>query len=422
MYAGARVNEFIYQAEPDLAWAVKELDFDALEAYECDGVPFGRLVLPSIRWVLRRHHLGDDEATRFLYREYILSAHNIAIEFERFLDEVNPLVVVVFNGMFFPEATARYIAQRRGLRVVTHEVGIRPFSAFFTDGEATAYPVDIPEGFELSPSQEERLAVYLEQRIQGNFSMAGIRFWPEMRHLDEEFLKKSTRFRQIVPIFTNVVFDTSQPHSNVVFSDMFAWLEEVLEVIRQHPETLFVVRAHPDEKRYGKESHESVSDWVLHRKAVELPNVVFIDSNEYLSSYELIRRSKFVMVYNSSIGLEASLMGAVVLCAGRARYTQYPTVYFPGSPSAYHERLEAFLGADRIDAPDDFQRNARRFLYFQLYRTSLPFDEYLEAHLHHGFVNLRRFDWQKLLPENSSTMRIIVDGLLHQQPFLLEGD
>jgi len=41
--------------------------------------------------------------------------------------------------------------------VVSHEVGLRPFTGYFTTGDATAYPIDIPAGFELSSAQQERL-------------------------------------------------------------------------------------------------------------------------------------------------------------------------------------------------------------------------------------------------------------------------
>ena len=46
---------------------------------------------------------------------------------------------------------------------------------------------------------------------------------------------------------------------------------------------------------------------------------LYIPPEEYLSSYELIQASKFIMVYNSTIGLEAAIMGAGVLCGGRSR-------------------------------------------------------------------------------------------------------
>jgi hypothetical protein len=98
--------------------------------------------------------------------------------------------VVVFNGQFFPEATARYIAQKRGLRVITHEVGLQPATAYFTEGEATAYPIHIPDEFELNEAQNTKLDAYLAKRFQGDFTMAGVKFWADMKGLDEAFLAK----------------------------------------------------------------------------------------------------------------------------------------------------------------------------------------------------------------------------------------
>ena len=158
-------------------------------------------------------------------------------------------------------------------------------------------------------------------------------------------LQRMAGFQQVVPVFTNVIFDTSQPHSNVVFPHMFAWLDLVLELASAHPETLFVLRAHPDENRPGTASQESVHQWVERTQAEGLPNLIFIDSHQPLSSYELIQRSKFVMIYNSTIGLEASLLGAAVLCAGRARFTQLPTVFFPPSQEIFRLQAEQFLNA-----------------------------------------------------------------------------
>jgi hypothetical protein len=327
---------------------------------------------------------------------------------------------VIFNGQFYPEATARWVAQRRELRVITHEVGLRPFTAYFTPGEATAYPIDIPASFDLNDEQNARLDAYLEQRMQGNFSMAGVRFWPQMRGLEPAFLEKAANFRQIVPVFTNVIFDTSQPHSNVVFAHMFAWLDQVVQIARDHPDTLFVIRAHPDESRPGKSSRESVADWAARSQVSALPNVVFVDSHEYLSSYELIQRSKFVMVYNSTIGLEASLMGAAVLCGGKARFTQLPTVFFPETPEAYRSMAVRFLAEAQIAVPAEFRRNARRFLYYQLYKTSLPFDAFLEEDgVWQGYVRLKDLPYTAFDPRDSDTLRVIVDGILYDRPFLL---
>ncbi len=437
LYTGTAVTGFKYEPDAALGEALDGLNIEQLSEFEYPftvdlsedqiRIPLGRLVLPSIRWALRRHHLEDDSDHRFLLSEYIRSAYHLAKEFNTFLKQVQPGSVLVFNAAMYPEATARWVAHQHGLPVVAHEVGFQRLSAFFTFGQPTAYPMTIPDDFELNPAQNQQLDDYLEKRFQGQFTMAGIKFWPEMRGLDEAFLQKASRFRQIVPVFTNVVYDTSQMHANVVFPHMFAWLDLVLEIIHSHPETLFIIRAHPDEMRpnSAKLSRESVRDWVHRNQVDHLDNAIFIDSQEYISSYELIQLSKFVMVYNSSIGLEATLMGSAVLCGGKARYTQYPIVHFPSSPQEYRQQAETFLAAgsdeqepDPIGAPRLYQKNARRFLYYQLYRASLSFDEFLEVGPRQGFVLLKEFPWQALLPENSATMQILLDGVLNQTPFL----
>jgi hypothetical protein len=198
---------------------------------------------------------------------------------------------------------------------------------------------------------------------------------------------------------------------------MFVWLDMALEEIRSHPETLFVIRAHPDESRVRKASRETVAGWVESRRVTDLPNMVFIPPNETLSSYELILKSKFVMIYNSTIGLEASIMGAAVLCAGKARFTQYPTVFFPQSIAAQKQKLEEFLAAEKIEVPAEFQRNARRFLYYQLYRTSLPFGEFLEPSVRTTQTRLKSFAMEDLV--KSESIEVIKNGVLEDGDFLL---
>jgi hypothetical protein len=430
LLASAPTRWFTYAPNIELLAALQDLGLEQLKNFEFSfplgesklAIPLGSLVLPSLRWALRKHNLPDHEPTRALFREYILSAYRVAQEFNSFIDEIEPRVIVIFNGLQYPEATARWIAQKRDLRVVTHEVGFQPFSAFFTDGEATAYPIDIPKDFDLTREQNKNLDQHLSRRFQGEFTMAGIRFWPEMRGLEEGLLQQAARFQQIVPVFTNVVFDTSQVHANVIFPDMFVWLDLVLKIIRAHSETFFVIRAHPDEKRPGssKQSREPVSDWIERKQVAKLPNVVFVDSLEYISSYELIQRAKFVMVYNSSIGLEATLLGSPVLCGGKARYTQYPTVFFPDTQEGFRKKAEEFMAAEQLEVPEEHKRNARRFLYYQFFKVSLPFDNFIKIHSTPGYVQLKRFRWSQLLSEHSPTIRVIVNGILEGEPFLLK--
>lgn len=422
VFSDAPVTWLVSRKYPDLKNELQDLPLQKLIDFKKADLPLGFWAVNSLRWVLRRHHLVEDESTLVFMRAFILGGWNVYQQFTQLVDNLNPQAVVVFNGMFYPEAAVRQACLERNVRVITHEVGIQPMTAFFTDGEATAYPLDIPSDFELTPKMNERLDEYLGKRFKGDFTMAGIKFWPQIEQVDETLKQKMAGYKKIMPVFTNVVFDTSQVHANTIFATMFDWLGTVEKAIKQHPDILFVLRAHPDEGRKGKESRESVAQWVEKTSLDLLPNVVFIDTDEMVSSYELIQRSHFVMVYNSTIGLEAILMGKNVLTAAKARYTQIPTTIHPISLADYIEKLESLLNGDQNPVPAEFIRNARRFLYKQLFMSSLPFDRFLENdHYWKGYVTLKK----KLTPgalamENSETIKVILEGIRFGKPFELK--
>ena len=110
-------------------------------------------------------------------------------------------------------------------------------------------------------------------------------------------------------------------------------------------------------------------------------------------------------------------MGAAVLCAGKARFTQYPTVFFPQTVDELRRKMKEFLDAEKIEAPAEFKRNARRFLYYQLFRTSLPFGEFLEPSVRTTQTRLKSFTLDELM--ESDAVKVILDGVLEDGDFLL---
>jgi hypothetical protein len=412
------VLEFDPGLESDLRSELDSKSIAELSGWRYQGYELGQICLPSLRWALRRHHLPEESGIRDTFRRYLTSAANLLHHFGRIFDALEPRALVVFNGVSYPEAVARQVALSKGVPVVTHEVGMRPISAFFSHGHATAYPIEPPRAA-LRPDERRALDAYLQDRTRGRFSMAGVKFWPEIEPLPETLREKMDVHRGTVPVFTNVIFDTSQIHANLLFENMFDWLEELKRVISAHPETLFVIRAHPDEARPGKTSQESVANWVADSGLLEAENLHFIPATEYVSSYDLIREAKLVLIYNSSIGLEASILGVPVLCAGRARFTGAHTVYFPDSKARYKVMLETFLAQERVENPEEFSENARRFLHYQLFRTSLVLSDFLRPDPDiAGGVLLKGFEIEQLAPERSAELDVIAKGILYGSPFV----
>jgi len=115
------------------------------------------------------------------------------------------------------------------------------------------------------------------------------------------------------------------------------------------------------------------------------------------------------------------LMGKNVLTAAKARYTQIPTTIHPSSQDEYVTTLETLLNGAPTPVKTEFIQNARRFLYKQLFMSSLPFDQFLEPDKYwKGYVTLNNISPESLSVGNSETMQVLNDAVLQHKPFELK--
>jgi len=110
-------------------------------------------------------------------------------------------------------------------------------------------------------------------------------------------------------------------------------------------------------------------------------------------------------------------MGVPVLCAGQARYTHYPTVFFPETLDEYQNLFNEFLRADQIPAVSSMSLEARRFLYYQLKVVSLEFSDFiLSQETAKGQTLLEQFELSELSGENC-TIKLLNRGILKGESF-----
>jgi hypothetical protein len=73
-----------------------------------------------------------------------------------------------------------------------------------------------------------------------------------------------------------------------------------------------------------------------------------------------------------------------------------------------------------VEALPEHRLNARKFLYYQLFRTSLPFEDFLEEdRFWKGYVTLKDLRVDNLRRNNSVTLDTILHGILEGGDFLL---
>jgi hypothetical protein len=293
-----------------------------------------------------------------------------------------PGTAVVFNGVFFPESVFAGINHHW----TAFECGLAPASLYI--GKDAAFRELKP--VHLTAPKLAIIDAYIEERRRGGASMAGHKVWTRMEPLPWAIKDHPG----VVAVFPNVPFDTSQfipsekAHSEHLFDSMWDWLDAVSTFAEACPDDLYVIRAHPDEVREFKESKDRVRTWFY--GAPRPRNMFLIDADWPVDSYALIEKAESVMVYTSTIGLEAAIMGKPVSVGGYARY---------------FDAMRGLVATPTATTIDVFDKEktaaaAKGLLYYDVFEASIDLSDFVDQY------TLKPFD-PELLRTHPSAIKIV---------------
>jgi hypothetical protein len=218
----------------------------------------------------------------------------------------------------------------------------------------------------LTPGQRTALEDYLEGRAAGQVGIE--RLWSDMRAPDSAVNSQPTAV-----LFTNVLWDTAAYASDIGFSSMADWVTHSVRWFESHPEWRLIVRVHPAEVRVPfKPSYDPLLAR-LNAAVPSLPdNVRVIPPDDPLSSYTLMNSADVVLVYTSTIGLEAALCGVRTIVAGKTHYRGKGFTLDPDTREDFDAALVEAFTRPRM-AGDEIER-ARRYAYLYFFAECIPFD------------------------------------------------
>ena len=304
------------------------------------------LITPSKKWILRE---SKNKKTAEKLENKLVEASFRWIDFLNNLDEDKlPKIAFIFNGYSFPEVIIKNHLENKGINTFTYESGFIENSIFVTKAYAPELFFDY-KNRSLNSKEKTMLKSYIDRRRVGNFDRAGTNFWSEITELNDDYLSFFSNFENIITIFLNVPFDTSQKSSNKLFKNIYDWVDFLKLIVENNKKTLFIFRSHPDENRPDKASNSSLSDYIINLFKNSDENILIIDAKSSISSYELIENSSLVLTYNSSISLEAFYLKTNVVNAGYAHFTRIPYFELSQDKDAYIEKINNFLNNREID-------------------------------------------------------------------------
>jgi len=121
-----------------------------------------------------------------------------------------------------------------------------------------------------------------------------------------------------------------------------------------------IIRAHPGEVKLLTATTHFLSETV---GPLLTDKIIFIDSNDDVSTYEILKRVKYTICYSSTIGVEAMLQGIPTIIAGESFYK--PFAVSPKSKEEYFSVIERLnQSIDKVTIDKEELLNYLHYLYF----------------------------------------------------------
>lgn len=352
------------------AWPeLDHLSLDELAAVDYRGLPLGELVDIPVKWFLMRSNLQNDPLAGQTYREFLRSGRVIVDALLIDLDQIKPDSVVLCNGLFLFERIALEICERQGIDYYTYERGFIKETLLYRKNAISCYMDMSPfwpqwRDRALTTAEDTHLDEYLQQRRKSERSID--QYWDKVEFEANIVDESLTR----IVAFPNLTWDSAVIGRSAAFEDLESWLVSIITFAATNPSVHLTVRIHPAEtKLAGKETREPVES-ALVSHFDELPqNVEVIEPSDPRSSYSIIEASDIVLVFSSTTGLEAALMGKPVLVGGDTHYQSKGFTIDPLGPREYLDHLSRIIKSPRGYTPDI--QLARRYAYLLFFRAAI---------------------------------------------------
>ena len=406
----------------------QELSFDAVDM-EYRGIKIGKLAESAVINMSMTSEFEHTEESLRQFRCHISNIVRLIEAYEQIIDTVRPDAIVTNFHFYYKWAVPHAIAKEKGIPIYSFiESGDRPNAFAWSSESVQMYDASLCWDSYYKSEIYEQYSDVIEQSIKKR-KKGKISHWnyinpsgmssPEVN----EIVNRINR-RTAILFAVNVLVDASALYPGKPFSSCFGMVKEVIEYFRKHPEYFCILKAHPGEKLFPR---NSLSDWrlvdALRSADIELPeNVVFIDSDTKINSNDLYDFVNGLIAYTSSASYEIALTGKKSLNALVSHYTKMGFCTVPETKEAFFIKLTEILSQTVEESVSDEISKLGRAFYFLFHfivQTDLKLFDGDQLNLFPLRLLYDKID--ALLPGKNEALDYICDSILTGKPIFGEN-
>lgn len=146
------------------------------------------------------------------------------------------------------------------------------------------------------------------------------------------------RYDNAIMLALNSSWDSAALGLHAVFQNNTDWIVQTVQFLLEQTEATVIVRQHPAERL---EIAKTTDDYrtLLGSRFGNHPRLHFIAAGDKINSYELLSRIRALVVYTSTIGIEAAANGVPVITSSNSYYSDLGFVYKASDLQVYQSLL-----------------------------------------------------------------------------------
>jgi hypothetical protein len=359
-------------------------DIHSLKQLTYKGWDIGMAIASSLVSAVRDHEPDLRQFEKFIERGiktaiYVFEAGN------KLLDELKPDVVYLFNGRFLEVRPLMRLCETKSIKFYTHERS-SVLSRYLLREQATPHSLEsaskeIQKLWDEAGDEKEEMARQFFEKRRNRIVLGWYSFTAKqtLKQLPESF-----DFQKINIAIFNSSLDEYEGISGFktgVYKSDNDGIEKLVFAFRNDEKKHFYLRVHPNLKNKKNTQLKEIEEIGKKYK-----NITIVWPEEDIDTYELMDKCNKVVVFGSTMGIEAAYWNKPVILLGRSFYESLNCTYQPAS----HEEAVKLISDENL--PPLNQEEALKYGYWSL-NKGVPFEYYTPSAVTKG-----SFDNKQITP------------------------
>lgn len=399
----------------------KDIQFDYsnvndLKKIQYKGVKTGYSVLSSYISATRNLHPKIDDSSKVFFDRLINRSCNLTDAFELVLHDVHPDRVCLFNSRLMEMRPIFDIARREDIETYSYEVQGGWSEPFVKNLFVNSTPHNIENRHskyleiwnKTDLSQEDKIKIaedfFIKRR---NAEAAGDRVYVANQEVGKLPANWDDKKNNIV------IFNSSEDEFTAVgeeyenyalFPSQYKGIRFILDNTKDVPNTHVYLRIHPNLKNIEYRYHTELANL-----QDEYSHVTVIPGSDKVSSYTLMDHANKVVVFGSTIGMEAAYWGKPVILLAGCIYYLSDLSYVPHS----QDELVKLLHQPHLEPKDNSE--ALKIAFYIMYRNPANRYKYIDFNFVNFAIGKSTFRTVKYLKTlGSYKLYAIINRLIHK--------